>query len=126
MLTEAIVEFIDTWNLLFVHPFRWKYTGEGLHEKAISRLNTCLITEHRQMDATFLSKQLKLMCNIARGYRRVTESKEWERLCELISSKAGYIDAVAKAGGSEKKTRNVREAFEELHELIAGHVTAVA
>ena len=126
VLTEAIVEFIDTWNLLFAHPFRWKYTGEGLHEKAISRFNTCLITAHKQMDATFLSKQLKLMCNIARGYRRVTESKEWQQLCELIGLKAGYIDAVANAGGTEKKTSNAREALEELRELIAGHVPAVA
>ena len=118
------MEFIDTWDLLFAHPFRWTYTGEGLHEKAISRFNTCLMTEHKQMDATFLSKQLRLMCNIARGYRRITESKEWEQLCHLIGLKAGYIDDVMNAGCIEKKTKNAREALEELHELIAGHVTA--
>ena len=125
-LAEAILQFIDTWNLLFSHPFRWTYTGEGLHQKAVSRFNSHLITEHKHMDVTFLTKQLKLMSNIARGYRTTTESKQWERLGHLIGSKHAYIHGLLNAESNEQRIKKAREALSELHEVLRGYVGPVA
>jgi transposase len=50
ILQEVIEEFIETWNRYFAHPFTWKYTGEGLHKKAITRFNKLLLIESNQVD----------------------------------------------------------------------------
>jgi len=60
LLQETIEEFIETWNTYFSHPFTWTYTGEELHEKAITRFNKLLLIESKQMDIKFLTKQLLL------------------------------------------------------------------
>ncbi len=78
LLQEIIEEFIETWNSFFAHPFTWKYTGEGLQEKAIKRFNNLLIIESKQMDVKFLTKQLLLMSNIAKTYRTKVANKVWK------------------------------------------------
>ena len=39
ILQEKILKFIESWNGYYEHPFKWNYTGEGLHEKTINRFN---------------------------------------------------------------------------------------
>ncbi len=92
MLQEKIIEFIETWNNFYAHPLKWKYTCEGSHEKAISRLKKLLLIERGKMDIKFLTKQLLLMFNIVQVYNKILQSKEWILFRDLILSKSDYIN----------------------------------
>jgi hypothetical protein len=36
---RKVLEFIESWSGYYKHHFKWNYTGEGLHDKTISRFN---------------------------------------------------------------------------------------
>lgn len=85
VILEGIIwDCIHIWNQYFAHPCTWKYTGDGLHEKAMSRLNTLLLIETTQMDISFLNKQFLLMANIAKEYQTVRQTKQWSQLQDLF------------------------------------------
>jgi len=111
LLTEAIEEFIETWNTYFAHPFTWTYTGEGLQEKAVSRFNKLLLIESKQMDIAFLTKQLLLMSNIAKTYHKKVHTKVWKQLHDLFTDKADYIDNVISASTKERQIENAHRAL---------------
>ena len=115
-MTEAIEEFIETWNTHFAHPFTWTYTGEGLQEKAVSRFNKLLVIESKQMDIAFLTKQLLLMSNIAKTYRKKVHTKVWKKLHDLFTDKAGYIDNIISAS---TKKRQIEKAHTALYQFKA-------
>jgi len=112
-LKEIIEQFIQTWNQHFAHPFTWKYTGEGLFEKAISRFNKLLLIESKQMDVKFLTKQLLLMANIPKTYEEATKTREWKQLVDLFCMKADFINNII--SGSEKKRQkdNASKALDQ-------------
>jgi hypothetical protein len=114
MLQEIIEEFIETWNSFFAHPFTWKYTGEGLQEKAIKRFNNLLIIESKQMEVKFLTKQLLLMSNIAKSYREKVANKVLKQLHDLVLEKKHYIQGII--SGAEKESQKVK-AQNALHQF---------
>ena len=114
---ESIHSAIDMWNELFSHPFSWKYTGAGLHEKVINRFNTQLLIENKQMDCKSLTKQLSLMYNMAQEYPQKTETAEWNQLRNLFQRRGSYFDAVI--NDSDVKERAKANACEALDRLSA-------
>ncbi len=96
-LQEAIMNFIDTWNQFYAHPFSWSYTGKGLHRKAVSRFCLLLSIETPQMDPKFLTSQLLLMSNLAEHYLRLIPSADWFRLVNLATEKRDYISNIIDA-----------------------------
>jgi hypothetical protein len=103
LLQETIEEFIETWNMFFAHPFTWRYTGEGLHEKAIIRFNKLLFIESKQIDIKFLTKQLLLMSNITKTYYKKVHTKVWKQLHGLIVDKKDYINSIISAETKERQ-----------------------
>jgi len=114
LLQENIKEFIETWNKFFAHPFTWRYTGEGLHEKAISRFNKLLLIESKQMDIKFLIKQLLLMSNIAKTYYKKVHTKVWKQLHDLIIDKKDYINSIIAAAIKERQIAKAQNALNQL------------
>ena len=114
-LKETIEQFIQTWNQHFAHPFTWKYTGEGLFEKAISRFNKLLLIESKQMDVKFLTKQLLLMANIPKTYQEATETRQWKQLVDLFCMKTDFINNII--SGSEKP-RQKDHALKALDQFV--------
>ena len=114
---EIICSAIDMWNELFYHPFTWRYTGAGLHEKVICRFNTQLLIENKQMDCKSLTKQLCLMYNIAQEYPQKIETTEWNQLRNLFQSKGSYFDSII--NDSEVKQRARTKACQALDQLSA-------
>jgi len=76
-------------HTFLTHSHTWTYTGEGFHEKAITRFNKLLLIESKQMDIKFLTKQLLLMSNIAKTYRNKVHSKVWKKLHDLFMDTKG-------------------------------------
>ena len=114
LLQEIIEEFIETWNRFFAHPFTWKYTGEGLHEKAITRFNKLLFIESNQMDIKFLTKQLLLMSNIAKTYYRKVHTTVWKQLHDLIVDKTDYIHSIISNAAKEREITKAQNALDQL------------
>jgi len=118
LLQETIEEFIETWNKFFAHPFTWRYTGEGLHEKAITRFNKLLFLESKQMDIKFLTKQLLLMSNIAKTYYKKVHTKVWKQLHDLIDDKKDYINSIISAATKERQLIKARKALDQLNAFM--------
>jgi len=112
-LKEIIEQFIETWNQHFAHPFTWKYTGEGLFEKAISRFNKLLLIESKQMDVKFLTKQLLLMANIPNTYKEATKTGEWKQLVDLFCMKADFIKNIISRSEKKRQKDNVSKALDQ-------------
>ena len=117
-LKEIIEQFIATWNQHFAHPFTWKYTGEGLYEKAISRFNKLLLIESKQMDVKFLTKQLLLMANIPRTYEEATKTAEWKQLIDLVFMKADFINNIITRSEKKRQRDNVLKALSQFAPLL--------
>lgn len=118
ILTNIILDFIDTWNKYFAHPFTWKYKGEGLQEKAISRFNKLLLIETTQMDISFLNKQLLLMANIAKDYHKILKTKQWLQLRELLMLKEDYLQNVIIKSPKERKKKTTWENLDNLKKIM--------
>ncbi len=118
-LITAIEEFIETWNNSFCHPFTWRYTGEGLHEKVISRFNKLLYIESDQIDIKYLTKQLLLMTNIVKSYFKKVQSKMWEQLHGLIVDKTNFINGIIENATKERQVVKAQQAFDLFKSCMA-------
>jgi len=105
-LMEYILSFNDTWNNHFAHPFKYTYTGQGLHEKVISRFTKWLQMESPQLNVKFLGKQMKLMFNLATKYWSKPKKEAWTTLKTTLLEKDDFI-------------RGIIEIDEELDILLA-------
>lgn len=114
-LEQQILNFIETWNKFLAHPFNWTYTGEGLHEKVVSRFNRLLLIESSQMDVSFLNKQFQLMPNILRDFPDVVNTKQWIQLQKLTKDKNDFMQRII---NKSSKPRVAKEAWINFHNFI--------
>lgn len=117
-LQNTILDFIDTWNRYFAHPFTWNYKGDGLYEKAISRFNKLLLIETPQMDISFLNKQLLLMANIAKDSHNILKTEQWLQLRELLMLKEDYLQNVIINLPKERKKKIIWQSLENLKKIM--------
>ncbi len=115
---QAIIEFIETWDKYFAHPFTWKYRGHGLHGKVVRRFMRLLQMESPQMETGFLIKQLWLMGNLAQNYWTQVDNKEWQQLFDLLIQKEIYLSQLIASGSKEKQMLKAEQALEELTQLL--------
>ena len=117
-LRDAILAFIETWNEGFAHPFRWSYTGEGLHAKAVRRFCRLLALETDQMDSKFLKSQLLLMSNIAQNYLKLVPQADWLRLLELAAEKRNYLSGIIEKETGPRRKKTVCKAYQHFAQTV--------
>ena len=117
-LQTSISAFIETWNRCFAHPFKWSYTGEGLHARAVHRFCRILAIETDQMDSKFLKSQLLLMSNIARGYLDLVPHADWMQLLELAAQKQSYIFSIIEKETGPRRKQSAQEAYEQFVKTV--------
>ncbi len=110
--------FIETWNEFYAHPFRWSYTGEGLHGKAVRRFCQLLFIQTDQMDSKFLTSQLLLMGNIAENCLGLIPSADWCRLINLAVEKRDYITNIIESDTRPRGQKKAREAYNRFLETV--------
>lgn len=125
-LREAIMIFIETWNEFYAHPFRWSYTGDGLHQKAVRRFCRLLSIETDQMDSKFLTSQLLLMSNIAEHYLKLIPSSDWFQLINLATEKGNYISNIIESDSRPRGQKKAREAYIRFIEAVINHAAPLA
>jgi transposase len=125
-LRETIMNFIETWNEFYAHPFRWSYTGEGLHQKAVRRFCRLLSIETDQMESKFLTSQLLLMSNIAEHYLGLIPSSDWFELIHLATEKGDYISNIIESDSRPRGQKKAREAYSQFVEAVINHAAPLA
>ncbi|KPA11470.1 Transposase, IS605 OrfB [Candidatus Magnetomorum sp. HK-1] len=93
-LEKRILNYNNTWNSEFSHPFKFSYTGEGLHEKVIGRFVRWIQMEASQLSPKFFEKQCKLILNLAESYWAKVKKNNWKNLQTTLSEKIKYIDGI--------------------------------
>lgn len=101
-LKNRIISFTETWDSDFAHPFKFSYSGEGLHEKVISRFTKWIQMQSPQLNVKFLEKQLRLISNLATSYWLKAKRKAWYVLYETLQENNDFITAII---GTEKDLR---------------------
>ena len=117
-LVRSLIDFCQTWNKYFAHPFTWTYRGEGLHAKVVSRFTRLLQIESHEMEISFLTKQLMLIKNIAQNYWIQVDSGDWQRLLDLIVQKEIYISRLISCSGKENYRLKAYQALEDLAKIL--------
>jgi len=125
-LQTSISAFIETWNRCFAHPFKWSYTGEGLHARAVRRLGRLLAIETDQMDAKFLKSQLLLMSNIASSYLDLVPHADWMQLLELAAQKQSYISSIIEKETGPRRKLWAQEAYERFVKTVVNRKEPLA
>ncbi|MBC8472938.1 MAG: IS630 family transposase [Desulfobacteraceae bacterium] len=97
-LKNRIISFTETWDSDFAHPFKFSYSGEGLHEKVISRFTKWLQMHSPQLNVKFLEKQLRLISNLATSYWPKAKRKAWNVLYETLQGNNDFITAIIGTG----------------------------
>lgn len=109
-LMEALEAFMDDWNTLLAHPL-WTYDGNGLHEKAVKRINKMLSMPTLQMDLRILTKQLSLLTNLLRDYFSKVSIEIWEQLSILILSQYQTIANIIDKEEGPLRKKKAQNAF---------------
>ncbi len=115
---DAIYSFIDKWNTILYHPFKWKYDGSGLHQKAVSRFIKMLENNITEMNMLFLSKQMHLMLNIIKIYWDKVDFKIWLSFNKLLNSKEKKINEYIENDNKPKRKKKVENAFKKIIEIL--------
>jgi len=130
---QNIIDFTETWNDNYAHPFDWSYTGEDLREKTVRKITRWLYEEPSIMTAKFLGKQLKLMIHlIDEGWNKVPDS-DWERLASAVEEKQEYFNSIIekiddntfkdiKAKTPEKRAAKIANKIQEAKQLLLDRI----
>jgi hypothetical protein len=83
-LKESFEAFLEEWNTLLAHPFRWSYDGKGLHKKAVNRFTEMLKQAANKLEITTLTKQMRLMTNLFDNYFDEVPRENWGKLFDVL------------------------------------------
>jgi len=113
-LKESFEAFLEEWNILLAHPFRWSYDGKGLHKKAVNRFTEMLKQAANKLEISTLTKQLRLMSNLFDHYFHEVPGESWEKLFTFLQSQEATIrNSIMNEEGPLKK-ENAENALNSL------------
>ena len=118
-LYQTINAFADIWNTYMAHPFNWKYTGQGLHEKVVKRFIQSLKADAiLKIELRILTKQLCLMNNLFTHYRSFVSEKYWCELKECFQLRVPYFIKMIEEEMGPKRKNKALIALQELQSLF--------
>lgn len=96
--------FFEMWDTLLAHPFKWTYTGKGLHKKAVNRFTEMLKHASNMLEISALTKQLRLADNLFEDYFYDVPVADWEKLFAVLQlHEATLRNSILKETGPKKK-----------------------
>ena len=120
-LENSILDFTETWNTHFAHPFNWKYSGEDLYDKVVCRLIRWLELETSQMTVKFLGKQLKLMNNLFANHHSKITGNLWIKLQRTLDAKREFVLKIINTVDPDE-TKNAQLKREEVRTLYLASI----
>ena len=114
--------FLEEWNTLLAHPFRWSYDGKGLHLKAVNRFTKMLKYAANTLEINTLTKQMRLMANLFDNYFHEVPGENWEILLNVLRlQEATLRNSITNEEGSLKKER-VEDALNSLLFVLEDYI----
>jgi transposase len=113
-LKESFESFLNEWNTLHAHPFRWSYDGKGLPTKAVDRFTRILRQAAHQIEISGLIKQLKLMLNLMKDNAYEISSKYWSNLYDVFCCNEAALKERIKNEEGPTKKKKAAAAFNSL------------
>jgi transposase len=114
-MMDAIYEFVEIWNTLLAHPFKFNYDGADLHQKAVRRFMRILENQCRApLPIKFLIKQLLIMANLINTYSNKVDFKVWVELDQLLGSRKAHLKELIELDDKPKRQQKAHEALEKL------------
>jgi transposase len=110
-LMKSFEAFLEEWNTIIAHPFRWSYTGKGLHEKAIKRFTDMLTQSANKLEISSFTKQLRLMNNLFEQYFSEVPMQYWERLLNVLRSQEVTLRNIIQCEKGPLKKTNAEDAL---------------
>jgi len=105
-LIAAFEAFVEEWDCLLAHPFRWSYDGKGLHEKAVKRFTAMLRDSAEQFEVRTLTKMLMLMINLLNDYFAEVPERTWKQLADTAPLQYEIIaDLIEREHGPVRKKK---------------------
>ena len=129
LIYDNSLDFTETWNTYFAHPFQWNYSGEDLYEKVVKRFIKWLELEPSNMTSDFLAKQLSLMSNLFENHHSKVKHDTWERLRKTLIAKKDYvlsmIDAIERETKKDKKAKQCRERIQLKYSYLTDYALTI-
>lgn len=113
-LKEGFDAFLEEWNVLLAHPFRWSYDGKGLQQKAVKRFTVMLNQAAHKLEITTLVKQLRLMTNLFGQYFNEVPEENWGSLFSALQHSKEILESIIKNEEGPKKKQNAHLALATL------------
>jgi transposase len=105
-LKESFEAFFEAWNTLLAHPFKWSYTGKGLHKKVVNRFTEMLKHASNRLELSTLTKQLHLANNLFDQYFHDVPVEDWEKLFSVLQfHEATLKNRILNENGPKKKQK---------------------
>ncbi len=117
----AFKSFVEEWNFLLAHPFRWNYKGEGLHELAVWRFTKMPHSSVEQIELRILTKSFGLMTNLLNDYFLEVSSECWEELFKIVSSQYGIISTIIQEEKGPIRKERAESAFMDFIATLNGN-----
>lgn len=121
-LKEGFDAFLEEWNTLLAHPFRWSYNGEGLHVKAVKRFTAMLNQAASKLEIITLTKQLRLMANLFTHYFDEVAYENWENLFNTLQLQKETLKSNIMNEEGPKKKVNAENALNHLWSVLEGYI----
>ncbi len=121
-LKEGFDAFLEEWNTLLAHPFRWSYNGKGLHVKAVKRFTAMLNQAASKLEITTLTKQLQLMANLFKHYFDEVPEENWENLFNALQLQKEILKNNITSEEGPKKKVNAESALNHLLFVLEDYI----
>lgn len=122
---DSIYHFVDLWNTLLAHPFKWNYDGKGLHQKVVNRFIKMLENSMAKMTVQFMTKQLLLMQRLMTNYQTEIKFGSWVILHQLINSNHEQLLDIIRNDGGPKRMQKAQTALSSLIDSLNAHISYV-
>lgn len=100
-LSQNIMDFTNTWDQQYAHPFKWTYDGKNLRGKTVRKFTYWLQEDSSIMTGKFLNKQLQLLSNLVQNDWDKVPKQDWQRLGSVIAGKQKYLSSVVESIDSD-------------------------
>jgi hypothetical protein len=120
-IKRALEAFMDDWNTLLAHPFRWTYDGTGLHDKAVKRFTRMLQSSAADMEIRILTKQMMLLANLLKDYSSEVSRDSWQCLTAAIGSQSETIAELIRREEGPKRKHRAQQAAANLTAALQRH-----
>jgi hypothetical protein len=119
-LVSDIEAFAGTWNTQLAHPFNFRYTGEGLENRILSRFDRILSQAGtlEQLDSKFIADMSFLSIRLITHHKQAIDEKHLMTLLDSVALRKKEILEIIRAEPGPKRRPRAHKAFQALCEYL--------